>query len=287
MKEIKTEEHLIDRAAIGIIYGVVEVYVLGYFNVHLVNPATCAMNDASNVTRDEEKFSRMGDVHIEHESSEGADDDTNLYIYDGHDIEVAEDSESMESEDLHSLSSSSDEETHERYKPKFNVFKDADMENPKFEVGLMFTSKKQFKDAVDYNFRQAKGGSTSVETAQLQILEAVVPQLHRQVTSQVPKIENRPITLVVTSLELASGTTTQEMSGVTIHLEHENVVNPENRPEKRMMKCSFCKEPGHNRQSCQTSQAKFFREFRANNPFLPQGAIKSRRIKQTNCTQTS
>ncbi|KAL3513622.1 hypothetical protein ACH5RR_026339 [Cinchona calisaya] len=66
-------------------------------------------------------------------------------------------------------------------------------------------------------------------------IELVVPQLHRQVTARVPEIENGPTTLAVTSLELPSGTTTQEMSGVTIHLEHENAVNPENRPAHRLL----------------------------------------------------
>ncbi|KAL3513620.1 hypothetical protein ACH5RR_026337 [Cinchona calisaya] len=43
------------------------------------------------------KESRCVDTNL------GADDDTNLHIYDGHDIEAAEDPESMESEELHSL----------------------------------------------------------------------------------------------------------------------------------------------------------------------------------------
>ncbi|KAL3518735.1 hypothetical protein ACH5RR_021324 [Cinchona calisaya] len=81
-------------AAIGIIYEIVEVCVLDYFNVHLVNPVTCDMNEASNATKDEAKFSGMGDfdinltfgdVHLEHDSSEGKEFHDNDYAFDDDD----------------------------------------------------------------------------------------------------------------------------------------------------------------------------------------------------------
>ncbi|KAL3506708.1 hypothetical protein ACH5RR_032090 [Cinchona calisaya] len=63
---------------------------------------------------------------------------------------VNEESDSMDSEELLSLFSLSDEEGNKTLKPKFKKFKNADIEDPNFCPRMIFESKMQFKNAVDH-----------------------------------------------------------------------------------------------------------------------------------------
>ena len=72
-------------------------------------------------------------------------------LYDGENIQVHEESESMNSEELNSNNEASDEDSSKRRKPRYVRFRlEHDMVDPKFFVGLLFDDKRIFKQAVDY-----------------------------------------------------------------------------------------------------------------------------------------
>ena len=70
-------------------------------------------------------------------------------VYDGDQIPVQEESDSINTEELHSCHDSSDENT-SRSKPKYVRFRpEVDMQKPKLFVGLLFDTKMLFKRAVE------------------------------------------------------------------------------------------------------------------------------------------
>ncbi|KAL3538084.1 hypothetical protein ACH5RR_001450 [Cinchona calisaya] len=90
-------------------------------------------------------------VTSEKNQSRGSDDDddTDLHVYDEKNIAIVDESDSMISEELLSLSNSSDEEGNKTHRPKFKKFRNADLEDPTFCVGMVFESKMQFENAID------------------------------------------------------------------------------------------------------------------------------------------
>ena len=73
-----------------------------------------------------------------------------LNIYDGEQIPVQEESDSMNTEELNSYYGSSDEESGPK-KPRYVRFRpEIDMKDPRFFVGLLFDTKKVLKATVDY-----------------------------------------------------------------------------------------------------------------------------------------
>ncbi|KAL3513614.1 hypothetical protein ACH5RR_026331 [Cinchona calisaya] len=76
-----------------------------------------------------------------------ATDACDVNIFHGEQIQVNEESEFLNSDELNSIYSSSDEEV--RPTSRFVLFRpETDMEDPNFYVGLQFTSKNEFKKAV-------------------------------------------------------------------------------------------------------------------------------------------
>ncbi|KAL3533193.1 hypothetical protein ACH5RR_006714 [Cinchona calisaya] len=75
--------------------------------------------------------------------------DTNLHIYDGKNITIFTELDSIESEGLLSPSSSSDEEGNKWNRPKFKKFREVEMQDLTFCVEMVFESKGQLKSVIE------------------------------------------------------------------------------------------------------------------------------------------
>ncbi|KAL3514952.1 hypothetical protein ACH5RR_021854 [Cinchona calisaya] len=181
LMRLDTKEHVSDMVAIGMIHGEVEVFLVHDFHID-DNSESEEFYDSdyefrgdddgityekyANVDMDKrgelvvncgtglENEKHLSNVNTEPHKNRGAgvgsgDLDIDLYLYDGKNIVIVEDSDSMVSEDLLSLSSSSNDEGNKSYKPKFKKFREVEMEDPTFSVGMISETKGQFKRAVD------------------------------------------------------------------------------------------------------------------------------------------
>ncbi|KAL3498479.1 hypothetical protein ACH5RR_041211 [Cinchona calisaya] len=82
------------------------------------------------------------------ENPRSLDINLDLHIYEGKNIPINEESNSMDSEEL-LLSSSSDKEVNKTLKPKFKKFRNANMEDLNFCLGIVSTSATMAQDSAD------------------------------------------------------------------------------------------------------------------------------------------